>query len=156
MEPATSSSPVDDEAAKTLASPSHDDRLLAMLAHILQIVSWFVGPLVIFLVKRESRFVRFHALQALIWQAFLAVLWVFAMMAFFATVMMPLMMGHPRMGSHEPPVGILMVIPIFWLLGIGGWALNVVLGIVYGIKANNAQWASYPIIGKWAWRFSGK
>jgi len=134
-----------------LAPPSHDDRLLAMLAHILQIVSWFVGPLVIFLVKRESRFVRFHALQALIWQAILAGLWAVGMVVFFAT-MIPLMVSQSSSGSHGPPIGFFLVIPIFWLPLI----LNLVLAIVYGIKASNGEWARYPIIGKWAWRFSGK
>ena len=41
---------------------------MATLAHIVQVVGWWIAPLVIFLLKRESRFVSFHALQALLLQ----------------------------------------------------------------------------------------
>jgi hypothetical protein len=39
--------------------------------------------------------------------------------------------------------------PLLWLFGVGGWITNVILGIVYGIKAQRGEWAGYPIIGKW-------
>jgi hypothetical protein len=137
-----------------LPPPNPDERLLAMLAHILQIVSWFIGPLVIFLVKRESHFVRFHALQALIWQAVCAAFWVIAMVVFFAS-WIPIMVSQPGPGSHRPPIAFFVGFLSLWLLGMGAVVLNLVLGIVYGIKANNGEWAGYPIIGRWARRFSG-
>jgi uncharacterized membrane protein len=31
---------------------------------------------------------------------------------------------------------------------MGGWIVNVILGIVCGIKANRGEWAAYPIIGQ--------
>lgn len=47
---------------------THDERTMAMLAHVLSIFAGFVAPLVIYFVKRrESRFVAFHALQAIFW-----------------------------------------------------------------------------------------
>jgi hypothetical protein len=45
--------------------PSPDERTMAMLAELLQLFSWMIGPLILFLVKRDSAFVRFHALQAM-------------------------------------------------------------------------------------------
>jgi hypothetical protein len=30
---------------------------------------------------------------------------------------------------------------------VGGSIANIVLGIVYGIKANRGEWAGYPILG---------
>ena len=39
--------------------------------------------------------------------------------------------------------------PFFWLFWMLGWVANVILGIVYGIKANRGEWAGYPIIGNW-------
>lgn len=42
-----------------------DDRTMAMLAHLLMLFTWFVGPLILYCLKKdESRFVGFHALQA--------------------------------------------------------------------------------------------
>ena len=41
-----------------------DERTLALLAHMLQIMLCWIAPLAIFLIKRQSKFVSFHALQA--------------------------------------------------------------------------------------------
>jgi len=47
---------------------TQDERTMALLAQVLQIVGWWIAPLVIFLIKRQSKFVSFHALQALLLQ----------------------------------------------------------------------------------------
>ena len=52
----------------TQTPPTQDERTMALLAQVLQIVGWWIAPLVIFLIKRESKFVSFHALQALLLQ----------------------------------------------------------------------------------------
>ena len=57
----------------TTSTPTQDERTFACLAHLLQFVGWFIGPLVILVLKRESRFVVFHAVQALLWQITYAV-----------------------------------------------------------------------------------
>jgi hypothetical protein len=41
---------------------TQDERTMATLAHVLQMVGWWIAPLVIFLTHRKSRFVSFHAL----------------------------------------------------------------------------------------------
>src|SRR5690349_3429082 len=44
---------------------TQDERLWAMLSYLLSLLTGFVAPLVIYIVKRDgSRFVAFHALQA--------------------------------------------------------------------------------------------
>ena len=55
--------------------PTQDERTMATLAHVLQVVGWFIAPLIIFFIKRESRFVAFHALQAIFLQLVYMVLW---------------------------------------------------------------------------------
>jgi len=45
--------------------PTQDEKTFALLAHVLGIFSGFIAPLVFFLVKRDSKFVSFHALQSL-------------------------------------------------------------------------------------------
>ena len=63
-----------------------DERTLAMLAHVLQAFSGFIAPLVILVVKRQSRFVSFHAVQALLWQVTYFVIAMLAMAAWFAVI----------------------------------------------------------------------
>ena len=42
---------------------TQDERTMAMLAHLLGIVTGFLGPLVIWLIKKDqSKFVAYHAL----------------------------------------------------------------------------------------------
>jgi uncharacterized membrane protein len=42
-----------------------DEKTMATLAHVLQLVGGWIAPLIIYLVKRDSKFVAFHAMQAL-------------------------------------------------------------------------------------------
>ena len=125
---------------------------MAILAHVLQIVGWWIAPLIIFLVKRESLFVKFHALQALILQICLMVLWTIGMMVFFATMFRTIpTAGTPP--ANAPPAAFVFLFPLFWLLGMGGWAIVLILAIVYGIKAGRGEWVGYPVIGNLARHF---
>ncbi len=66
--------------------PTPDERTFAMLAHILQLFSGFIGPLIIYLVKRASRIVTFHAIQALIWQGIYFVVSMVGLVAWVALI----------------------------------------------------------------------
>jgi len=132
-----------------LEEPTADERTMALLAHLLMAFTGFIGPLVIFCVKQNSRFVKFHSLQALIWHAIYMGL-LFAGMALFFVVMFSTLIHNPQPPhSHGPPPAFVFIFPFLWLGFMGGWVVNVILGVVYGIKANRGEWATYPIFGKW-------
>ncbi len=135
-------------------SPTPEERTLAMLAHVLQTFSWFIGPLVLYLVKRDSRFVAFHAIQALIWQAAFFALSIISTAVWFVVIFSSVL-THP---GPKPPGGsppwFFIPFALIWLVMMGGWILGLILGIVYGIKANQGEWAGYPIIGRWARRLA--
>ena len=122
---------------------------MGFLAHLLQIFTGFMGPLVILLIRQKSPFVKFHALQSLMWQLCFTALFLggvsLAFFTVFATVLHDLSRPH---GPSSPPAFFLLF-PLLWLLAMGGWILNVIFGVVYGVKANRGEWAAYPIIGKW-------
>lgn len=133
--------------------PTEDERNFAMLAHLLQFFAGFVPPLVIFLVKRKSRFVAFHALQALLWQAAYLLIIMLGMMAIFASVFgMILHQQHAGGANNAPPMAFFVGFGSFWLLIMIGWFGNLVLAIVYSIKAYHGKWANYPIFGRLARR----
>jgi hypothetical protein len=44
---------------------------------------------------------------------------------------------------------------ILWGGGALSWLLNLVLGIVYGLRANNGEWAGYPGIKYLAAKVAG-
>lgn len=135
--------------------PTSDERNFAMLAHLLQLFGGFIAPLVIYLVKRDSRFVAFHALQALIWQGIYLVTSMVFVVGWVAIIIGTIAM-HPRPGpSNGPPIALFFLFPLIWLFFIGGWVATLVLSIVYGIKASRGEWARYPIIGRWAQHMVG-
>ena len=128
------------------AEITQDERTMSTLAHILQLVTAWIGPLVIFFVKRDSLFVKFHALQALILQICLAALWIVAVGVFMGTMVAT--MSHSGGTNHTaPPPAVFIVFPIFWIVGMSSWIVILILAIVYGIKAGRGEWASYPVIG---------
>jgi len=135
--------------------PTPDERTMAMLAHILQLFSGFIAPLIIYLVKRDSRFVGFHALQALIWQAFYFVFGMLCMIVWFGVIFGSIA-THPASAASKgpPPTAFFILFGLFWLFWMGGWLLTLILSIVYGVKANHGEWAAYPIIGRWARRLA--
>ena len=137
-------------ATPSALEPTSDERTMATLAQVLQLVGSWIAPLVIYLVKRESRFVSFHALQALllqiIWMVLGGVLMVGWMVLIFSTIAL-----HPQ-SSSGPPLPVFLIFPLFWLAWMCLWAGMLVIAIVYGIKAGRGEWAAYPVLGPLARR----
>jgi hypothetical protein len=134
--------------------PTEDERLFAMLAHLLQLFAGFIPPLVIFLVKKQSRFVAFHALQALLWQIAYFLLIMLGMAIFFVSMFGTLLHQLPKGTSNNaPPVGLFLGFGAVWLFFMIGAVVNLVLAIVFSIKAYGGKWSRYPIFGGLARRF---
>ena len=143
----------DRSATPALSLLTADERTMALLAHLLQVFAGFIAPLVIYFVKRESEFVKFHALQALIWQLCYTAFFVAGFMFFFLSVFTAAFHAatHPH-GATDPPAAFVASFLLFWffcLLAFATSISNLILAVVYGIKANRGEWARYPIIGKW-------
>lgn len=134
-----------------LSVPNQDERTMSILAHVLQLVGWWIAPLIIFLVKRDSKFVSFHALQALLLQVLYMAFMVVFMVGFFAMAFTSVV-RQPPAGQHAPPPGFFVFFPLVWLGMMGFWIGMLVIAIVYGIKAGRGEWAEYPVIGRIAKR----
>ena len=80
---------------------------MAVLAHVLQLVGGWIAPLVIFFVKRQSRFITFHALQVLLFQSLCLFLFLemFTMAALFVVISRRISFGAwtPQHGSSNAP-----------------------------------------------------
>ena len=132
--------------------PSQDERTMAVLAHALQMAGWFVAPLIIFATKRQSRFVAFHALQALIFQLLYLTATFVIVGSFMATMI--LTVANQPSAPHAPPAGpplaVFILFPFIWIVMMGFWVVALVFAILYSIKAGKGEWAAYPVIGCWA------
>ncbi|MDP9267360.1 MAG: DUF4870 domain-containing protein [Acidobacteriota bacterium] len=129
--------------------PTQDEKSLAMITYILSIFAGWLAPLIIWLVKRESKFVSFHALQILFWHGIYLLLTIVGVIFFMVSVFATVTAG----GRHAagPPAAFFLMFPLFW----GGWLINLVIGIVFAIKAKNGEWTRLPIVGNWARRAAG-
>lgn len=116
---------------------SADDRLCAMLAYLLGLFFPLVAPIVIFLVRRNSRYVAFHALQALFIELAVMVLG-------FAVSVVGTILG--MLG----PLALFMI-PIGIGMGVVGIAA-VVYKIVAAIKSFGGDWYRVPVVAGFAER----
>ena len=99
--------------------PSSDEKTMAILSHILTIVSSFIAPLVIYLIKKdESSYVAEHAKESLNFQITMFILYIISGILIFILV------------------GFLLI----WLLSIA----NFVLVIIATIKASENKMYRYP------------
>jgi len=101
-----------------------DEKTMGMLAHLLAIITCFVGPLIIWLIKKDqSAFVNDQGKEALNWTITLAIVWVPCMIIGFI-----------------PFVGL-----ITCILGPALLVVAIVFGILAGLAANKGQRYRYPV-----------
>jgi uncharacterized Tic20 family protein len=133
--------------------PTSEERTLAMLAELLQLFSWVIGPLIIFLVKRESKFVRFHAMQAILWQLVLVLLYI----VFGVVIVAGFVAAFAKNGSPPQNPSAFPMVVLLCFYGFMGlvWLATVIISIYFAVKAQTGVWASYPGIGWLAKRIVG-
>jgi uncharacterized membrane protein len=126
-----------------------DERSMATLAHALQPIGSWIAPLIIFVMRRQSRFVAFHALQALLLQILKLILFVLLIVGFFVT-MFSYLTPHLTTRPNEFPTALFVFFPLVWL-SIMAMSIGIlVIAILYSIKAARGEWADYPVLGKLA------
>lgn len=121
------------------ASTSGDDRLWGALAYVLSFCLPVAAPLLIFLVKRRSRFVAFHALQAMFVPLGLALL-----------ALVTMIVGG-ILGLLGPLA--LLNVP----LGFAAWAIGagaVLCKILAAINASCGRWYRIPFVWSYAERLA--
>lgn len=109
------------------ASPTSDEKTMALLIHVLGIVTGFVGPLIIWLIKKgDSAFVDAHGRAALNWQITRVLALALAVGLGFTLIL--------------APVGFLLILAVA--------ILGVVFGIMGAVKANAGKLYTYPLTFK--------
>jgi uncharacterized Tic20 family protein len=105
--------------AQPATPPTSDEKTLAVLAHVLTLVSSFIAPLIIYLIKKdESSYVAYHAKESLNFQITLFLAWIVCFILIFVVI------------------GIFLL----WALGIAA----LILVIVACIRASEGKLYKYP------------
>ena len=131
---------------------SQDERLLAAVAHSAALLPFFgiIVPLYIWITQKDwSKFVRFHAIQALIHQMALPAatlaIYLLGVWAFYGTLM-----GRLPDGPHSAlPNGMLALRCVLVSGVLCGWGLTITLGLMGTSRTLAGRNFLYPFIGRW-------
>jgi uncharacterized membrane protein len=124
---------------------------MAVLAHALQLIGGWIAPLIIFFVRRQSRFVSFHSLQVLFLELGFVVINMCLMVFLISALALSILRTH-GFDSKNIPAAFFAFIPLFWVGVMGMWIIKVVIAVIYSVKAGRGEWAEYPVLGGWARR----
>lgn len=111
-----------------------EDKTLGLVAYILAIFTSWLGPLILWLVKKDqSKFVAFHALQAALLMG--------AMTVLFIVLNILSIVGH---------IGFIAA-ALEGILYLG----TLVLNIIAALAANKGDWYEMPVVGAYARKAAG-
>jgi hypothetical protein len=104
-----------------LPAPSSDETTMALVAHVLQISTWWIEALAIYLATRGSKFASFHAMPSLLWQCTMTVVGMigFAVWMIFSSLTAFPHMARPSADNSGPPF--FFAFFSFFSLGFMGW-----------------------------------
>ncbi|HEV8168769.1 MAG TPA: DUF4870 domain-containing protein [Pyrinomonadaceae bacterium] len=141
-DPPVQASPAPPVAA-TKSSTGLDDNVASLLAYLFQ----FLGGLIFFLIEKDSRFVRFHAMQSMLLSG---AFWVGLIALWIVSFVLTLILGQ----VSGLLAGLVWVITLLLqlVLCVGG-----LIGFIFCmIKAYQRQYFKLPLLGAYAEKFSQK
>ena len=119
-EPIVDALPPQEEPEKSVWEPTSDERTMALLVHIGGIITGFIVPLIIWLIKKdESDFVDHHGREALNFQ-------ITVLIAMFVSAILTYVV-----------IGCLLL-PVVMIA-------DIVFGVLAAVAANKGEWYKYPV-----------
>lgn len=137
--------------------PTSDEKVLAALAHASVLLA-FLGPIGATLIwafqRDKSKYVRFHALQAMGYQALAFWFWFIGIFVFmFGGVFLMIILGgistFNDSGTNDPSFLPFIIQPIIVLSMFGLWGLFFFTGIIGAVFCMIDRDFQYPLIGHW-------
>jgi uncharacterized membrane protein len=127
----------------TKSSTGLDENVAALLSYIF---GWVSG-LIFFLIEKDSRLVRFHAMQSILLNVLFIILW---FVVWIVTVV--LWIAAAAIGDVVGAIVSILSTLIFVVFGIAA----LIAVIMCLVKAYQGQYFKLPIIGNFAEKFSAK
>jgi len=112
------------EQAKPVETPipqlSNDDKNLGMLCHLLGLFTSFLGPLVLWLIKKDTMpYVDYHGKESLNFQITIAIAYIIG--------------------------GVTALICIGYIVILAAWLGNIIFSIIACIAASKGEYYKYPV-----------
>jgi uncharacterized Tic20 family protein len=137
-----------------MENPTSEEKVLAALAHGSVLFAWFgpIAPTILWVTQRnKSKYVRFHALQAMGYQALAFWGWILGIIAAFIgmfgmTFLAALVIDANQMKSSAIEI----FLEVFMILSIFGlWGFFFLGGLAGAVFCMTGYDFRYPIIGPW-------
>lgn len=125
------------------SSTGLDENIAALLSYVF---GWVSG-LIFFLMEKDSRLVRFHAMQSILLNAVALVVGIALMIVWFVLGFIVSQIS----GFLSILVGI-----VIWLIVLAFWLVLLIVFVLCLIKAYQKQFFKLPVIGNFAEKFSTK
>ena len=116
---------------------TQDERLMSLFCHIL---GGLLLSIILYFVMKDSKFVRFHALQSIIFHSLTIILLMILFIVYFFAAYVTEYSGS------------FVCFLFLLLLGIMALAIvSVIYSIVVGVSAFQGKLKEYPVVGRWAY-----
>ncbi|MBI5402166.1 MAG: DUF4870 domain-containing protein [Ignavibacteriae bacterium] len=128
-----------------------DDKLLSLLCHLSMIMGGILVPVIIWAIKKEqSKFVRFHSLQAIFYHIAYSVIAGFFIAVFMIAYFSTLGIYYaPRPSYHTGPSTAMIILLVVFILLLFLIIFGAIGYAVYlAIKSNKGEKIKIPVIGK--------
>jgi uncharacterized Tic20 family protein len=137
-----------------MEQPTSDEKVFAALAHASVLLS-FLGPIgatIVWVIQRnKSKYVRYHALQAMGYQALAFWIWLIGMFIVMFGVMgisIAITIAASE-SSAVPPEAMFVIQPIIMLTIFGMWGVMFLIGFIGAVFCMLGKDFRYPILGNW-------
>jgi uncharacterized Tic20 family protein len=137
---------------------TNDERLMAMLSHLSILFGGIILPIILWAVQKDkSRFVRYHALQAIFFHiAYIAILVIVIILLAIAMVVFGIGLGALTSNSKSDPGAFPVVVILLVFVFYGAIFISVFGAMAYeiflAIKSYNGAYTKIPIIGNIIYR----
>lgn len=131
-----------------------EEKLMAMLSHLSIVFGGIVLPIIFWATQKEkSKYITFHALQAIFFQLTYIVIVVFVVcLLVFVSIFLGLGLGVMTAGTTSDSPGFAAIFIVFIIAAYALILLSVAAVIGYGvylaIRSYNGAYVKVPIIGK--------
>ena len=137
-----------------MENPTSDEKILAALSHA-AVIFPMLGPVVpagIWAFQRQkSKYVRFHAMQAMGYQTYGLWLWFVGMFLSIFLLMIAVIPLEIALSDNPDTLAMspLIIQPVFFLIILGSWGLFFLGGAIGAVFCLLNREFRYPIIGNW-------
>lgn len=138
------------EPLQHTTEPSSEERILALFSHLSIFMGGIVLPIIFWVINRDkSRFVRYHAMQAVFFHiAFIVLIIALVIIMVVISIGMGIISAGTFAAGKNGSAFIFIAIFAFYALIFLALFLFIGYGIYVGVKSYKGELTRYPIIGK--------